>query len=360
MRLPSCCLWLACWVVIFNVPLAGAAAASPPTAAQLYDHTLTADQQFSYQGRETITYWNSGHTEAVVVSHLAPRLRRLDYTAPERREGFIFLSNGHEEWQYDPLTHEIDHYRLPPNAEAVADAASNFLLLQTNYQVVVAPKKQMLDGRKLFLLTISHRGNGILARRLWIDAATGLVIKEESYESAVVGGKERAKLAVTKTFTSIKFHPHLKRATFSLMHLMHQPGVHMVDHPAVAETPISLAALHQHWDHLWLTPGALAGFRLVSAALMRGPQPRLHLRYSDGLNLVSLFEQRRLHPRLPVRVPHSHLVRVGPLHVRVVFKSPYTVINWNTRTFILSLVGESPLRLWSLEHLALAMDDRKP
>ncbi len=335
-------------------------AAPMPTASVLYDRSLEAGEQYSYRGRETITDWTTGRTEALIVSHLAPSLRRLDYVSPERRAGLVFLSNGREEWHYDPHRGEVDHYQLAPNAEAVSDAAYDYSVLQANYVVTVAPRMQTWAGRKVFLLTVSHKGNLKAARRLWIDAATGLVLKADSYEEFQEDGRERAKLAVTEAFTDINFHPRIPRASFDAAALTARPGVRVVEHAASAEMPIPVASVRRQFDGAWVTPDSLVGFRLVSAATAARPRPLLHLRYSDGLNLVSLFEQQRQETRLPTRVPHSRPLRVGGLRARLVFKSPYTVLNWDTPRLNLSLVGEIPLPLRTLEQLATAVDGRRP
>jgi outer membrane lipoprotein-sorting protein len=359
------CCWAIALCVLCQPSDVAAAHAHPksspiPTADQLYDRSLDANTYYSYRGREIITDWTSGHTESLIVSHLAPRLRRLDYVSPERREGLVFLSNGRSEWHYDPHRHEIDHYQLAPDAAAVADAAWDYSVLKTNYVVTVASRTQLWDNRKVYLLTISHKGTLKTARRLWIDTATGLVLKGESYEDFLEGGRQHAKLAVTEDFTTIDFHPHITRALFDPSVLTRRRGVRIVQHPAVAETPLTLPSARHPLAGDWLTPESLAGFRLVSAATTQNAPQMLHLRYSDGLNLISLFEQHRRQTRLATNVPHSRLLRIGLMRTRLVLKPPYTVINWDAPRVNLSLVGEVPLPLRTLEQLALAINDRTP
>ena len=109
----------------------------------------------------------------------------------------------------------------------------------------------------------------------------------------------------------------------------------------------------------WLTPASLAGYQLVGAAITGGRQPLLHLRYSDGLNLVSLFEQRRTQTRQPTRVPRAmRPLRVGDLPGHVISHASLTAINWDTAAFNLTLMGEIAQR--TLQQLAATVDARRP
>ena len=331
-----------------------------PTAADLYDRSLDADDHFSYRGRQVTNYWRSGRLAAVIVSHRARDLRRLDYLAPERLQGRKFISDGRQEWQYDPGQRVVRHRLLAPNADAVADAAAAYALLKTNYLVSVLPQKQTWANRKVFLLTITRRNNHLLARKLWIDAATGLALKRESYREATEEGKPSkplAKLTVTVAYTDINFRPNLTRDVFDPARLT-RPGVRVLEEKRDAETPISVTSVPRRLGG-WLTPTSLAGYQLVGAALTSGKRPLLHLRYSDGLNLVSLFEQRRTETRQPTRVPRAmRPLRVGSLQGHIISHASLTAINWDTDAFNLTLMGEIAQR--TLQQLAAAVGDRRP
>jgi outer membrane lipoprotein-sorting protein len=322
-----------------------------PTAEVLYDRSLSADDHFSYLGRQITTYWNSGHTVAVTVEHQVPDLRRIDYLAPERLEGMIFLSDGRQEWRYYPAQHLVRHRAFAPNSDAVADAAAAYTLLKSNYSVLVTPKKQYWDNRKTFILTIWHLRRHIPARRLWIDAATGLVLKREIYEND-------GRLAVTVAFSDINFHPHFSPAAFS-PDIFIKPGIRVVQDKDDTESPVSLASLHQSLGKLWLLPSHLNGFELVGAGITQGKKPLLQLRYSDGLNLISLFELRRTQTRQPTRVPASmHPLRIGSVLGHVVTHASLTAINWDTPVFNLTLIGELPQE--KLVQMALIAAGQKP
>jgi outer membrane lipoprotein-sorting protein len=319
-----------------------------PTAADLYPKSLHADALYSYRGRQTTTYWHLGRSEAVIIAHRAPNMRRIDYLAPDFERGRSVVTDASQEWQFDPIHHQLLHRRLEPDAEAVADAAESYDLLRQNYIVQVVPQAQNYADRRIFLLTITRK-NHLLARKLWIDAATGLVLKRENYH-------EDGTPALTVAFTDINFHAPLPRSLFDLSALAHRPGVRTVEEPGSAEKPLPLSGVSSQLGGAALTPRALLGYRLVSASLTQnGSASLLHLRYSDGLTLVSLFEQRRTQIKRPTRVPSSmHRKLIGRRDGHVAHRASLTALNWDTDRLNLTLMGE--LGEPSLVELALAAD----
>lgn len=312
-----------------------------PDAAQLFARSLDADARFSYRGRQITTYWRPGRAIAVIVSHLPPNLRRLDYLAPDRRRGGSLVTSGREERQFNPRRKQLIHRVLAPAAEAATDALESYDLLRANYILAVIPERRTWADRKVFVVTITRKANRALARRLWMDAATGLVLKREIY-------REDGKLAVTVAFSDINYHPHLTRAIFDLTPLARRPGVRVIEEQAEAETPLALTALGSQLGGAALHPSALDGYRLVSAARTTvDGKPVLHLRYSDGLNLVSLFEQRRTHMSQPTRRPRgSRLVHIGALRAYVSRQHSQTALNWdvdNVNATLMSEIGTAAL-----------------
>ncbi len=320
-----------------------------PTAADLYPKSLHADDLYSYRGRQITTYWHSGRAEAVVISHLAADKRRIDYLAPDVERGRSVVTDGVQQWQYDPRSRQLLHRRLEPNSEAVEDAAESYELLRQNYVLQIDPATRTFADRKAFLLSVTRKTNRKLARKLWIDAATGLVLKQENY-------REDGKLALTVAFSDINYHALLPPALFDLSALAKRPGVRSVEEPGSSERPLSLNSLRSQLGGTAVAPPALNGFHLVSAALTQdGAAPLLHLRYSDGLTLVSLFEQRRTQVRRPTRVPPSmRPTRIGGRDGHVVHHASLTALNWDTDTLNLTLMGE--VAETSLRALGTAMD----
>lgn len=324
-----------------------------PTAAALYERSLNADDLFSYRGRQVTTCWRTGRTVAVLVAHRAPSQRRIDYLAPDAQRGRSLVTDAHQEWQFDPRTNRLLHRLRAANADAVEDAAQSYDLLRTNYVLQVLPQTKTVAERKAYIVTMTRKNNRTLARKLWIDAATGLVLKRENY-------REDGKLVLTVADTDLSFRAPLPRALFDLSPLARRPGVHLVEERAPVEKALSLSAVPGLWNGTAVVPTALAGYRLVSAGLSSvGAKPMLHLRYSDGLNLVSLFELPRTQTRKPTRVPASmRPVQIGRSAGHVSHRAALTAFNWDKGTLNLTLMGE--IAEPTLQALATAAEQAKP
>ncbi len=324
-----------------------------PTAATLYQRSLNADDLFSYRGRQVTTYWRTGHTVAVLVAHRAPGQRRIDYLAPDAQRGRSLVTDKHQEWQFDPRSHRLLHRLRAANADAVEDAAQSYDLLRTNYILQVLPKTKTVAERKAYVVTMTRKDNRTLARKLWIDATTGLVLKRENY-------REDGKLVLTVADTDISFRAPLPRALFDLSSLAQRLGVQVVEQHALGETALPLPSVHGLWNSTAVAPSVLGGYRLVSAGLSsEGAKPMLHLRYSDGLNLVSLFELPRTQTKKPTRVPGSmRPVQIGRSAGHVSHRASLTAFNWDKGALNLTLMGE--IAEPTLQALAAAAEQAKP
>ncbi len=340
-RMTGCRVWsVAAAVFLLLVPsvLAGPKSAPHPprvpAAADLFVRILQADDLFSYKGRQVTNYWGPGRTVAVNVLNLPPESRRIEYLAPERLRGRLLVSDNRQQWQYDPRSRSLRHRLLLPGATDDDDLLS-YTLLRANFLLYVDPQPRTVADRKAWVVTIKRLHSMTLARRLWVDAGSGLILKREIYG-------EGGKLAVTVAFSDITYHARLDPELFSLAHLAKTPGVQVIPEArTTAETSVPLAVVGAQLAGLAYAPPALVGYRLIGAsATVVGRKPLLHLRYSDGLNLVSLFEQRRTQSRRPTLAPGMRVTKIGSMSVHVAHRASLTTLNWDTATLNVTLMGE--------------------
>jgi hypothetical protein len=123
---------------------------------------------------------------------------------------------------------------------------------------------------------VEASSTGAVAARWWIDDATGLLLRQETYDNSGV-------MTMAYGFTWVSLD---SRQAF----LEHLPPRLVVPMTTTTLTLSSAAELNtQGW---WCTD-QLAGLALVRLRSDRADDPMaLHLVYSDGLNTVSVFEQR--------------------------------------------------------------------
>ncbi len=314
-----------------------------PTVEALFISVLHSEE-YAYKGRQVTTSWRSGTASEVEVFHRPAELRRLQYLNPVSRRGRLLVSDGRQEWQYDPHSNLLRHRRLTPGALDDDDSLS-YTLLRANYVLSVDPSPHRWAERAVWLVTIKRPGRLTLARRLWVDTGSGLILKREHYG-------EDGRLAVTIAFTDIAYHLKLSPALFNLGELGRQKGVKLVELPSPWEAPVALAAAGRELQGKARAWPQLAGYRLIGATkTVVSGQPLLHLRYCDGLNLVSVFEQSRTQTRRPTSVP-GRLIRLGMTPAYLMQHGALTTLNWDTATLNITLMGEGSLA--RLRTLALA------
>ena len=319
-----------------------------PLAADLFVRVLQADDRFTYKGRQVTIYWTTGRNTAVEVYHRPPDFRRIYYLDPESQRGRLLVSDGRQEWQYDPRRREVRHRQLSAGSLDDDDLLS-YTLLRANYLLAVDPIPRTYADRKVWLVTIKRPGGRQLARRFWIDDGSGLILKREIYH-------RDDKPDVTVAFTDISFHVKPFGPTVDISRLAASSGgrVRFVETRSAAEEPIPVASLPSQLGGQAYTPPSLDGYRLVGASSTTvGGRPLLHLRYSDGLNLVSLFEQRRTSPLRPTLArPGMQETQIGPVRGHVSRRASLTTLNWDTAALNVTLMGEmgaDTLRALALE-----------
>ena len=311
-----------------------AAPAKAPTAESLFVKVLRSDDFYSYKGRQVTTYWRTGRVMEVLVFHRPLNDQRIQFLNPETDRGRLLVSDGNQQWDYNPRRRILSHRQLSPGALEDDDLLS-YTLLRANYLLAVDPKPHQIADRKTYLVTIKRPVGQTLARRFWIDAGSGLILKREIY-------RDDGRLAVTEAFADIGYHVSLSSALFSLSGLAKKMRV--VNLPT-AETAVPLASVQGQLAGKASAPLMLAGYRLVGATTTKiGQRPVLHLRYSDGLNLVSLFEQRRTQPNRPTLVPPGmRVLRIGATSVHIARRASLTTLNWDTPALNTTLMGEMGL-----------------
>ncbi len=314
-----------------------------PTAEAIFVSVLHSEA-YAYKGKQVTTSWRNGTASEVEVFHQPTERRRLQYLDPVARRGRLLVSDGHQEWQYDPHSHTLRHRRLSPGSLDDDDYLS-YTLLRANYVLSVSLHPVTWADRKAHLVSIKRPGTLTLARRLWVDAGSGLILKREHYG-------EDGRLAITVAFTEIAYHPKLSPALFNLASLGHKKGVKVVELPSPWEAPVALASVSGQFQGKGRSWPQLAGYRLVGATkTVVGGRPLLHLRYSDGLNLVSLFEQQRTQTRRPTAVS-GRLIRLGTTPAHLMQHGALTTLNWDTQALNITLMGEGSLA--RLRKLAMA------
>jgi len=219
-------------------------AADEPRAVQLLSAASRAARTRTYSGTQYVASWQE-HAASSSVAEVRH----------SPREGSVVTVRPTAGEQPDPsVTPTTD---LDPRL---------LRLLVAHYDLRLAPDT-MCTGRLVHVVEALRPSDGTVAGRFWIDRASQLVLRRETFDPAgrLVRSSAFATMSVGATGADVA--------------------------PASLETldPIALSRLRGDG---WQIPGALGDLELYDARMRTHEgQPVLHLSYSDGLSTLSVFAQ---------------------------------------------------------------------
>ena len=274
-----------------------------------------AQTQLAWSGTQLVATWSSGMVDSSLVdvvhepgSGLTSRPHDADsgtvggtdhdqdVTVPDRPDGTAYLE------------------------AAAAGAPAPLSLLMSHYAVTLDRPGQVA-GRPARSLLL--RRAGATAARLWLDDATGLLLRREVYDPA---GRTTAAMA----FLDVTVGPQPLAATASATRSTSPGGIDASRRPG------------------WVCPAGIgsgdSGLVLADARMLRdapGATPTMHLTYSDGLSSLSVFEQRGTLDPLAVRGYAVAGIAGSRVHVR---RGLPTQAVWQSGSTVVTVVTDQPAR----------------
>jgi sigma-E factor negative regulatory protein RseB len=292
-----------------SVMVHGAAAAE---GLRLLAHAAQACQTVPFHGVEQLSLQGTAgpSTSVVDVWHIAgaPPLMRPTAQLPD-------LPGG---------THHI----IPPGDSDGARGLDDdgmlgmsprlVMLLGANYRLAPGGPGE-IAGRPARLVT-ARRPGGSLAARFWLDRATSLPLRRQTFDPA-------GRVVSDVWFTRLQFG-----------------AAAVTRRPGAAATPwrdiLASAQLSSLRGRGWPLPGPLPGkLTLLSAREeTTGAGPVIDLDYSDGLSVVSVFLQRG---HLPTQL--TGWAQVG-LQGHRVYADDFDghSVAWSARGFVYTVIAEAP------------------
>ncbi|MFZ5849935.1 MAG: sigma-E factor regulatory protein RseB domain-containing protein [Actinomycetota bacterium] len=242
-------------------PPAGARAtvdpsASDPAALALLDRAALAARSTAYRGVQFVATWDPEQTTTMVVD--------VEHLPGQGTAVQVRSTAG------QPARSVFTPDRGNPVAGDLAVAGGPTGLLARNY-AVRADGTGAVAGRPADVVAV-RRPTGSLAARFWLDQESGLLLRRETYDSQGRTLRATAFLQVSLDATPATPLPPTLPA----------PWRQRVD-------AAGLAALRAQG---WPCPAEIGDLTLWDARTVAdGTGPVLHLSYSDGLSLVSVFVQ---------------------------------------------------------------------
>lgn len=307
------------------------AAAKPASdqAASLLFAAIAAPSNVSYAGVVELVRMGSRTAEASIcrVEHRAPNLTRRVYTAPSALSGDSVVSKGDLVFSIDAKRHRIVETRSGALGDPTALNA-DFALLLENYWVA-RKGSEIFDRRRAIDLVLTNKLTRRMTMLVRIDEASKLVLDKEEFapDGALVSELR---------FEEVRYDAIVPSADFAL-----PSGYALVPGAAFAasfENPdraLSGAGFNAR------EPRSLPdGFSPVEGSLveMRGVRT-VHLLYSDGIRMVSLFENARASTLDATRLQPQSL-RVGGHSAEYAEDGATALLAWSDGTLYYTLVGE--------------------
>jgi sigma-E factor negative regulatory protein RseB len=243
-----------------------AARHSSALAVSLLSQAARAGIATSYQGQELVSRWgNSGETVLTSdIWHVSGGQTVTQTVAAGTYSSGPYLSSDTDG-------------QAPEGVLGVTMPLVR--LLETHYVVTyTGPGTVVGDSSRPAQVVEAWRDDGTLAARFWLDDATKLPLEREVFDPA-------AHLISEDVFFNVQFGNAAP---------VHPPAGGAADPQGPWTDPLSPGQLLELRTHGWLVPVGLPG----GLSLFAGAQTQtsngtaLDLGYSDGLSVVSVFEQR--------------------------------------------------------------------
>jgi sigma-E factor negative regulatory protein RseB len=284
-------------------------------AVRLLSQAAQATIVTSYQGQEVVTRWSEGGGSVLVSSiwHVSG-----GQTVTQTMDaGTSFSSQPY-------LSSDTDSQ----SPEGVLGVTAPLVQLLESHYVVAYAGTGSADNRTAQVVE-AWRGDGSIAARFWLDEATKLPLERVVFDKAshVIGQD----VFIDVSFANPGASP--QQAAPASARVSAGPQGPWTGPLARHEL---LALRTRGWQVPSELPGGLSLF--TGARTQAGTGTVLDLGYSDGLSMISVFEQRG---NLPATLPGWRKTKVNG-HVVFVAEPDQRSLTWSGRGTVYTVVADAP------------------
>jgi len=286
---------------------------SSAVAVHLLNQAAAAAVMVSYQGQEVVTRWVNG-SGSVFVSDIWHDSGGQTITQT--------TASGSSDDSEPYLSSDSDG-QAP---EGVLGVTASLVGLLESHYIVVYAGKGAADDRGAQVVE-AWRADGSIAARFWLDNATKLPLEREIFDSA-------AHVISQDVFLNVQFSQGAQVAR-----PVSVPAA-TADPPGPWTDPLTHAQLLTLHSRGWLVPKELPG----GLSLFTGAQTTtsagvvLDLGYSDGLSVISVFEQRG---DLATQLAGWQKATVDG-HVIYVAEPDQRSLTWSSRGMVYTVMADAP------------------
>ena len=358
-------LFLVIAVLLLSFPVY--VTAEIPGAEEIFEKLMQSSRTVDFQGRLTLVAQiprGNPVCEARVIRK-APDKQRIEFTWPSEMRGTGMVINGEQRWSIrDNRERGGRPFLAPPPNRMMDDfPLKNIQRLLRNYDIRVLDGGSIAD-RSTYLLEIDPKIAGKPSRKIWVDAEMSVILKVEHYDS-------QKRLRGFYSYSNIDFAPEIDEAVFRRER---RTGNEKSPRPERGRKELwsanqgkpDLGKIRKAVRLDVIIPDQLpAGFALQSIqALSFGERRNVHLRYTDGLAVISVFQsssegggrggrrvgrgegrpQRPGGPQKPDRPPGADAatkkISVDGVECEMMSTGPMVILRWSYKTVFFTLMGE--------------------
>jgi len=269
----------------------------------------------SYQGQEVVTRWSEGGGSVLVSSiwHVSGG-KTVTQTMDT---GASFSSQPY-------LSSDADSQ----SPEGVLGITAPLVQLLESHYLVAYAGTGSADNRTAQVVE-AWRGDGSIAARFWLDDATKLPLEREVFDTTAHVISQDVFIEVS--FANLGASP--QRAAPASARVSAESRGPWTD-------PLSRHQLLALRSRGWLVPSELPGglSLFTGAETQAGSGTVLDLGFSDGLSMVSVFEQ---HGNLPDKMAGWRKTKVSG-HVVFVVEPDQRSLTWSCRGTVYTVVADAP------------------
>jgi outer membrane lipoprotein-sorting protein len=262
------------------VGLAQPAKAFDREAASLLLASENAEKRVSYAGTKVIRIYRPEDgtlvTERVVrVWHREPSQTRIEIVSPAENLGMVMVDNGESLWIFHPRRQAWRQMRWK-----APEACPRLLLRNYDAQIL---RREPVAGRSAITLRLTSRHPGNPSKTVWIDTDSKLALRHEIFDPS-------GRRVSTSEFRDIALEASLPANLFTI------PAEARVEQRRRGRPLEPWLVPEKGSPALTIEPPRYvpAGYELMSRfGFRRGEREFAHLRYTDGLNTLSLFVERK-------------------------------------------------------------------
>ena len=327
-------------------------------ADAMFQRMLRLSQSVKFQGKITLIFDSPRGHEAseALIYRVPPDKQRIEFISPEEIKGSGEIIIGKERFPIFPMKGEREggpgrprFFPMPP-PDMQDSIPENMNILLNNYNIKLLEGGNIAE-RDTYLFEIEPKYAGRPSRKIWTDKQNGTLLKMEHYNY-------QKKLQRLFIYSAISYNPNIDMNLFRKPENM--PPQREQNRKEIwnyRQGKLNPDNIREETKMNLLIPEQISsGFVLQSIDLVEFRNfKNVHLKYTDGLAVLSIFQspsdRRRDGPREDHRgEPRQNpmmrdrerveKININGIETEIMFRGPIAISIWKYKDINITLLAE--------------------